>query len=48
MSTIPDIEKQNFLLRKRNAELSRKVNAMEQEIALLNYENLTLKRRTVF
>jgi len=38
MSNISDTEKQNILQRKKIEELSRKVNALEQEVALLNYE----------
>lgn len=38
MNNISDIEKQNILQRKKIEELSRKVNALGQEVALLNYE----------
>ena len=47
MNEISDIEKQNILLRKKVEELSRKVSAMKQEIALLNHENRR-KNRPLF
>jgi len=47
MNELYNIEKQNILLQKKVGELSRKLSALEQEIALLNHEKRR-KNRPLF